>query len=114
MRTEEDREVFAGTGAYFQNTVAVVVAREDLLPAFEVSIGTTNSVPFLELPCVRERACVRARVRVRVRACVRTKKLRPSVALRRASCRGVSCSDNHRRVCHQSLCLSLRPIRRWL
>lgn len=45
----EARELFTG-GAYFQNVVAVVVAREDLLPAFEVSLSTTNSVPFLELP----------------------------------------------------------------
>mgnify|MGYP000595296715 CR=1 FL=1 len=45
----EAKELFA-TGAHFQNCVVVVVAREDLLPAFEVGIGTTNSVPFLTLP----------------------------------------------------------------
>ena len=47
--TGEAKELFQ-TGAHFQNVIVVVIAREDLLPAFEVGIGTTNSVPFLELP----------------------------------------------------------------
>lgn len=50
----EARELFT-TGALFQNTVVVVVAREDLLPAFELSIGTTNSVPFLDLPYAHDK-----------------------------------------------------------
>ncbi len=45
----EARELFSAA-AHFQNVVVVVVAREDLLPKFEVSLSTTNSVPFLELP----------------------------------------------------------------
>ena len=57
MRGEE-RELFTN-GAYFQNAVVVVVAREDLLPAFEVSISTTNSVPFLELPYAHDPKQVR-------------------------------------------------------
>lgn len=54
----EDREIFS-TGAYFQNVVAVVVAREDLFPKFEVSLSTTNSVPFLELPYAYNKKDVR-------------------------------------------------------
>ena len=50
----EARELFA-SGAHFQNTVVVVVAREDLLPAFELSIGTSNSVPFLDLPYAHDK-----------------------------------------------------------
>ena len=45
----EARNLFTGA-AYFQNVIVVAIAREDLLPAFEIGLSTTNSVPFLELP----------------------------------------------------------------